>query len=112
MRSFRVVLAFMLGLAMAGPETHACPVHDAGPPGAHDHDGGHHQKAGQCTCPQVCCPATAPAPLPATTSSWTAAPAPILISGATPAPAGFLPSREHLLPFALAPPPPPPVALA
>src|SRR2546430_13178985 len=31
MRYIRIVLALIFGLAMAGPETHACPVHSATP---------------------------------------------------------------------------------
>jgi hypothetical protein len=39
MRLVRVILALVFGLVVAGPETHACPVHSAPKPS-------HHQDAG------------------------------------------------------------------
>jgi len=98
----RVVLALVFGLAMAGPETHACPVHSAAP--AHHQDGGHQQKAGHCTCPQACCPAGVAVSMPATTASWTAVPLPVVVVAVEASRPLLLPSRTHLLPFALAPP--------
>src|SRR6185437_16565861 len=102
MRFMRVVLALVFGLAMAGPETHACPVHSAAP--AHHQDGGHQQKAGHCTCPQACCPAGVAVSMPATTASWTAVPLPVVVVAVEASRPLLLPSRTHLLPFALAPP--------
>jgi len=103
MRFVRVVLALVFGLAMAGPETHACPVHSAAP--AHHQDGGgHQQKAGHCTCPQACCPAGVSVSIPTTTANWTAAPLPVVVIDVEASRPLLLPSREHLLPFALAPP--------
>jgi hypothetical protein len=103
MRFMRVVLALAFGLAMAGPETHACPVHSAAP--AHHQDGGgHQQKAGHCTCPQACCPAGVAVSMPARAASWTAVPLPVLVVDVEVSHPLLLPSRKHLLPFALAPP--------
>jgi len=104
MRFVRVVLALAFGLAMAGPETHACPVHSAAP--AHHQDGGHQQKAGHCTCPQACCPAGVAVSMPATTASWTAVALPVLVVEVATSRPILLPARKHLLPFALAPPQP------
>ena len=102
MRYIRIVLALIFGLAMAGPETHACPVHSATP--AHHQDGGGHQKAGHCTCPQACCPAGVAVSIPTTTSSWSAAPLPVIAVDIDRVRPGSLPSRKRFLPFALAPP--------
>jgi len=102
MRFLRVVLALAFGLAMAGPETHACPVHSAAP--AHHQDGGGHQKAGHCTCPQACCPTGVSVSIPLTTSTWTAVPLPVVVSDVEASRPQLLPSRKRLLPFALAPP--------
>jgi hypothetical protein len=102
MRLLRVVLALVFGLAMAGPETHACPVHSAAP--AHHQDGGHQQKAGHCTCPQACCPAGVAVSTPTRSTSWTAVPLPVLVVADEVSHPLVLPSRKHLLPFALAPP--------
>jgi hypothetical protein len=103
MRFLRVVLALAFGLAMAGPETHACPVHSAAP--AHHQDGGgHQQKAGHCTCPQACCPAGVAVSIPTTTSSWTAVPLPVVVVDVETSRRPLPPSRKRLLPFALAPP--------
>jgi len=104
MRFVRVVLALAFGLAMAGPETHACPVHSAPTAPAHHQDGGHQQKAGHCTCPQACCPAGVAVSMPATTASWTAVPPPVVVVAVEASRPLLLPSRKHLLPFALAPP--------
>ncbi|PYO92865.1 MAG: hypothetical protein DMD62_11925 [Gemmatimonadetes bacterium] len=107
MRHLRIVLALLFGLAMVGPETHACPIHSAAP--AH-HQGSHqHSKAG-CTCPQACCPAAAPAALPATASVWNAAPRQVRVIDPDLLNSIVLPSRKHILPIALAPPPPPRVS--
>jgi len=35
MRVLRIVLTLVFGLVVAGPETHACPVHDQMPTHAH-----------------------------------------------------------------------------
>jgi hypothetical protein len=102
MRFLRVVLALAFGLAMAGPETHACPVHSAAP--AHHQDGGHQQKAGHCTCPQACCPAGVAVSIPTTVSTWSAAPLPVIAVDVDADRATVLPSRKRFLPFALAPP--------
>jgi hypothetical protein len=102
MRFLRIVLVLVFGLAMAGPETHACPVHNAAP--AHHQDGGHQQKAGHCTCPQACCPASVGVPIPTTNSSWTAVPLPVAVVDVEASRSPLLPSRKHLLPLALAPP--------
>jgi|SRR6266571_8771854 len=102
MRLVRLVLALVFGLAMAGPEAHACPVHSAPP--AHHQDGGHQQKAGHCTCPQACCPAGVAVSMPATPASWTARPLPVVVVDVEASRLLLLPSRSHLLPFALAPP--------
>jgi hypothetical protein len=103
MRFLRVVLALVFGLAMAGPETHACPVHTAAP--AHHQDGGGgHQKTSHCTCPQACCPAGVSLSIPTTVSSWSAAPLPVIVVDVDADRSTVLPSRKRLLPFALAPP--------
>jgi len=102
MRFLRVVLALVFGLAMAGPETHACPVHSAAP--AHHQDGGHQQKAGHCTCPQACCPVAVSLSIPPTVSSWSATPLPVIAVDVDVDRSTILPSRKRLLPFALAPP--------
>jgi hypothetical protein len=101
MRFVRVVLALVFGLAMAGPESHACPVHSAAP--AH-HQDSHQQKAGHCTCPQACCPAGVAVSMPTLTASWTAVPPPVVVVAVEASSPLLLPSRKHLLPFALAPP--------
>ena len=102
MRFLRVVLALVFGLAMAGPETHACPVHTAAP--THHQDGGHQQKAGHCTCPQACCPAGVSLSIPTTVSSWSAVPLPVIAVDVDADRSTVLPSRKRLLPFALGPP--------
>jgi len=102
MRFLRVVLALVFGLAMAGPETHACPVHSAAP--AHHQDGGHQQKAGHCTCPQACCPAGVAVSMPTPTARWTAVPLPVVVFEVQASHPLLLPVRKHLLPLALAPP--------
>src|SRR2546425_7942679 len=105
MRLLRVVLALVFGLAMAGPETHACPVHSAAP-AHHQGGGGHQQKAGHCTCPQACCPAGVAVSMPTPTAMWTTVPLPVVVVGVAASHPLLLPSRKHLLPFALAPPHP------
>jgi len=103
MRHLRIVLALLFGLAMVGPETHACPLHSAAPPSAH-HQGSHqHSKAG-CTCPQACCPAGVSVSIPTTVSTWSAAALPVVALEGELARPRVLPSRKRLLPFALAPP--------
>src|SRR6266545_1313171 len=94
MRFLRVVLALVFGLAMAGPETHACPVHSGTSAPAHHQDGGKHQKAGQCTCPQACCPAGVSVSIPTTVASWPAAPLPAVAVDVAPDRATVLPSRK------------------
>ena len=106
MRFLRVVLALVFGLAIAGPETHACPVHSApaAPTPAHHQDGGHQQKGAHCTCPQACCPAGVAVSMPTTTPRWIAVAQPIVVVGVEASRPLLLPSRKHALPFALAPP--------
>src|SRR5207249_1163817 len=105
MRFLRVVLALAFGLAVAGPEAHACPVHSAAP--AHHQDCGHQQTAGHCTCPQACCPAGGVAvSMPTTTATWTAVSQPLVVVDVQAARPLLLTSRKHLRPFALAPPHP------
>ena len=100
MRHLRLVLALAFGLAMAGPETHACPVHSAAP--THHQESGH-QKS-HCTCPQACCPASVSVSLPAPVAGWTVTPLPMVVVDIDATRAQILPSRKRLLPFALAPP--------
>jgi len=77
MRVLRIVLTLVFGLVVAGPETHACPVHDQMPTHAHhQHSSSQHQRA-HCTCPQTCCPAAVSVSLPARVAQWTAAPSPV-----------------------------------
>jgi hypothetical protein len=104
MRFVRVVLALAFGLAMAGPETHACPVHSAAPAGHHQDGSGHQKKTGHCTCPQACCPAGVAVSMPATSASWTVSALPVVVVDVEALRPLLLPSREHLRPFALAPP--------
>jgi hypothetical protein len=104
MRFLRVVLALAFGLAMAGPESHACPVHSAAPPPAHHQDGGHQQKGAHCTCPQACCPAGVAVSMPTTTARWIAVPRPLVVARVEASRPLLLPSRKHVLPLALAPP--------
>src|SRR4026208_2210278 len=56
MRYLRVVLALVFGLAVAGPETHACPVHSATHAPAHHPDTPGHPETPHRTCPQPRCP--------------------------------------------------------
>jgi len=95
MRFVRVVLALAFGLAMAGQDTRAC---------SHHHDLMGHHKATQGSAPQACCPATVSGSLPTISVSWVAAPLPVVAVDVEPSRSNFLPSRKHLLPFALAPP--------
>jgi hypothetical protein len=103
MRYVRIVLALVFGLAMVGPETHACPIHSATAP-AHHQDGGSHQKAGHCTCPQACCPTAVSVSIPTTVAKWSAAPRPVVVIVLETAQPSQLPARKRLLPFATAPP--------
>jgi len=98
----RIVLALVFSLAMAGPETHACPLHSAAP--AH-HQGSHQHSKSGCTCPQACCPTAAPVALPTTASAWKAAPRPLLVLDPDQLNSIVLPSRKHVRPLAQAPPP-------
>jgi len=94
MRFLRVVLALAFGLAMAGQDTRACN---------HHHDPmGHHK--GPDSAPQACCPASVTGSLPTITVGWVAGPLPVVAVDVEPGRSGLLPSRKHLLPFALAPP--------
>ncbi|HET8713763.1 MAG TPA: hypothetical protein VFM23_08805 [Gemmatimonadales bacterium] len=104
MRFARVLIALLFGLAVAGPETHACPVHSASP-GHHQDAGGSHHSKGLCTCPQACCPSAVSVSLPAPQLGWTASLGPILMVSLDNRHDVVLPSRTHLLPFALPPPP-------
>jgi hypothetical protein len=108
MRFVRVLLALVFGLAMAGPEMHACPLHSATPAGHHQ-DASSHQDTGEssdalCTCPQACCPTAVNVSLPTPPAGWIAAARPVLTVGLESIQALVLPSRTHFLPFALAPP--------
>lgn len=106
-RFVRLVLALVFGLAMAGPETHVCPVHSPAPAPHHQDSGGGqggHQETEHCTCPQVCCPSVIPVVAPGPSACWAATPPPVLTVDVQAARTLFLPSRKHLLPFALAPP--------
>jgi len=102
MQPLRLVLTLVFGLAMVGPETHACPVHSAAP--AHHQDSGSHQKSSHCTCPQACCPAGVSVSIATPTASWTADPLPVVLVDVAASRPILLPAREHFLPFALAPP--------
>jgi len=107
----RLLLAVVFTLAMAGPETHACPIHSniPGSADAHHQDqgagGGHHQKASHCTCPQACCPPGVGAALPVATA-WIAPHSIIQVAEASVWTSPLLPARKHILPLALGPPPP------
>ena len=104
MRALRLVLALVFGLVMAGPEVHACPVHDAHLAGAaaHHHAGPHAQHA-RCTCHPACCPVGIIVAAPAA-ATWTPLPPPLVWWNLSPNLERFLPARPHVLPFALAPP--------
>jgi hypothetical protein len=104
MRYLRIVLTLVFGLVMAGPEAHACPVHDGTPAAAHHHTSGQHKQNAHCTCPQACCPVNVAVAIPATAPSWTAAPLPVVAIDLEVMQLHVLPSRARLLPFALAPP--------
>src|SRR6185503_15285552 len=103
MRVLRVVLALVFGLAVAGPETHACPVHSATHAPAHHQDTRGHQETAHCTCPQPCCPTPLGASLPAS-AAWIVTPGTVFAVEYAAAPAALLPSRAHVLPFAIGPP--------
>src|ERR1700752_692565 len=104
MRFARVVLALVFGLAMAGPETHACPVDSATPAPQHHDSGDNHQGAAHCTCPQACCPPGVHGVLAPSTTTWQAATGSILAATTDRATSVLLPRRKHVLPLALAPP--------
>jgi hypothetical protein len=101
MRFLRIVLTLVFGLAMAGPEAHACPVHSAP---AHHQDGSGHHKGSHCTCPQACCPASVSVSIPTPISTWAATSAPVVTVELEASRPYSLPARKRLLPFALAPP--------
>jgi len=103
MRCLRVILALVFGLAVAGPEAHACPVHSATHAPAHHQDAGGHQKTPHCTCPQPCCPTALGAVLPASAARLVVSGTVFAVDYAA-APAALLPSRAHVLPFAIGPP--------
>jgi hypothetical protein len=103
MRSLRVVLALVFGLAVAGPEAHACPVHSATHAPSHHQDAGGHQETAHCTCPQPCCPTALGASLPASAARLVVSGSVLAVDYAA-APAALLPSRAHVLPFAIGPP--------
>ncbi|HYX82762.1 MAG TPA: hypothetical protein VE714_10245 [Gemmatimonadales bacterium] len=109
MRLARILLAMVLGLALAGPEAHQCPVHDQHGIAQHGSSRNHHhhdeQPKGHCTCPQPCCPGGVAVALPAAASHWTAVALPTVVISFEAIGAQLLPVRKHLLPFAQAPPP-------
>jgi len=102
MRFVRVLFALVFALAIVGPEVHACPVHSA-TPGHHQDSESHHQNA-HCTCPQACCRSGVSLSLPATPVAWSVAAGPVITASDEVAAPFFLPSRDFVLPFALAPP--------
>src|SRR6266576_649191 len=102
MRFVTAVLALVFSLAMAGSETHACPVHSSVPASHHQEQS--HKKTAHCTCPQACCPShvsTLLAPPPVAGSLRAPAVRFIEVDRST---SVVLPVRKHLLPLALAPP--------
>jgi hypothetical protein len=104
MRYLRIVLTLVFGLAMVGPEAHACPIHDEGPtPTHHQHSSSNHQRA-HCTCPQACCPAGVSVSLPMLVATWTVAGRPVVAVSLEVVQARVFPARPRLLPFGLAPP--------
>jgi len=113
MRFVTAVFALVFSLAMAGPETHGCPLHGAvqGVPASHHQGQSSHQKPTHCTCPQACCPTACSAVVSPPTVIWSARiPAIRFFDADRMAPAPLLATRKHLLPPALAPPPPHPGA--
>ncbi len=106
MRFVRIVLALAFGLAMAGPETHACPIHSAAPAAPTHHQGSHQQSKAHCTCPQACCPAAACAAAPPAPATLKPAPNPLVVLDPDLLQSLVLPPRKHVLPLALAPPTP------
>lgn len=112
-RSVRFVtalLALVFSLAMAGPETHACPIHSGvpaapGAPSSHHHNSRQHQQATHCTCPQACCPAGAIVALPSAAAVWTVQIPLVRVVAADQSTSVALPVRKHLRPLAQAPPP-------
>jgi hypothetical protein len=109
MRFVRVVLALAFGLAMAGPETHQCPVHDHAVPAATAHHGpspDHDQNdtPKHCTCPQACCPIGVGVSLPAASPSEFDLPETTRFTAVAIAHSVLLSPRKHALPLAQAPP--------
>ncbi|HWC73804.1 MAG TPA: hypothetical protein VG454_07685 [Gemmatimonadales bacterium] len=107
MRFVRVVLALVFSLAMAGPESHACPIHGGhqGVPASHHQSRNDHHKSSHCTCPQACCPAACTPALVVPPVIWSARiPAVRFFDADRAAPAPLLATRKHLLPPAIAPP--------
>ncbi len=102
-------LALWFGLAMAGTQTHRCPVHDGPTAPAAAHATGHASHDApknheHCSCPQACCPAGVAVALPTIAARWRAASAPVVVAAVV-LPHEVLPrAPRHLLPFALAPP--------
>jgi hypothetical protein len=105
MRFVRVLVALVFGLAMAGPETHACPVHSAAPPlGSHHQQSGDHQQTAHCTCPQACCPSAVSAHALASSVTWTVPALPQRFADADSPVSFYVVAIEHAHPFALGPP--------
>jgi len=71
MRFVTAVLALVFSLAMAGPETHACPIHSPvqGAPVSHHQSKSH---PAHCTCPQACCPTACSAVVSPPAVIWSA----------------------------------------
>ena len=111
-RLLGVALALAFGIAMAGPETHQCPVHDghssSASTAAHHDASSQHQPTSQkhCTCPQACCPVGAVAAMPATDASWAPAPLATYVLTLVYHEAALPGAPKHLLHSALAPPHP------
>jgi len=101
----RMLLTVMFVLAMAGPETHACPIHSSTShaPASHHQSSGH-QKAEYCTCPQACCPAGGVTAVLAPAPVWSSRTAQVHVVAARRAASVVLPVRKHLQPLAHAPP--------
>jgi hypothetical protein len=102
----RVLLTVIFVLAVAGPETHACPIHSSlpGAPVSHHQDQNSHQKAGHCTCPQACCPTAVRTALAVHATSWLASVPAVQFVDPGSSTSVLLAARKHLLPLALAPP--------
>lgn len=117
MRFVRLALALAFGLAMVGPETHNCPVHDATTPLAVVHVHAAHQDApaphqqnpdasqDHCSCPQAgCSVGVGVALLPAASQTSSVAASPVVGLARKPVPAALPGAPDYFLPFALAPP--------